>query len=116
MKLLERQTIFTPLGLRFWDPVTDRQVGNDLVVTARPEEGSGPVMRAFRTASSVYAFQGLAGLREVEYPSEPRTRFRSPPEQRGFIIEITDARKRFLPTLFTVQLPLAERGLYFGAR
>lgn len=28
----ERQTIFTPLGIRFWDPATDAQIGDNLRV------------------------------------------------------------------------------------
>ena len=113
-KHLETIAVITPLGLRFWDPVLDEQVGESLVVTARPEDGGGPSVTAFRTASRVYAFQGLHGLQRVEYPAgELQTS--SPPDQRSFVIEITDLQGRFVPLAFTVQLPLAERGLYMGS-
>ncbi len=106
LEILETQTIFTPLGIRCWDPVYDRQVGEGLQVTARPETASGPVKYAFRTATRVYAFQNLPGLHEVTYPTEAGS-----PSAR-VLISIEDNQQRFLPVALGIELPLPYRGLY----
>jgi hypothetical protein len=104
---LERVTIFTPLGIRFWDPVQDAQVKEGLIVTAYPEGTHRNGTRAFRTLSGVYAFRGLPGLHDVEYPSVAFPDA-SPPVAARFIIRVFDERRRFLPIVFGADLP------YFG--
>jgi hypothetical protein len=101
---LERVTIFTPLGIRFWDPVQDAQVRDGLIVTAYPEGTHRNGTRAFRTLSGVYAFRGLSGLHDVEYPDDgfPDA---SPPVAARFIIQVFDERRRFLPVVFGADLP-----------
>jgi hypothetical protein len=100
----ERVTILTPLGIRFWDPVQDAQVKDGLVVTAYPEGVRCTGTRAFRTLSGVYAFRGLPGLHDVEYPDDgfPDA---SPPVSARFIIRVFDRRRRFLPVVFSTDLP-----------
>jgi hypothetical protein len=111
-RLLERITTFTPLGIRFWDPVRNTQVSDGLTVTARPETLSGSVTRAFRTASGIYTFQGLQGLHDVEYPEEDTVIASSPPQTTPFIIEVQDQLQRFLPVVFRIELPLPYRGIF----
>jgi hypothetical protein len=101
----ERLTIFTPLGIRFWDPARETQVTDGLIVTARPPGMQHATIRAFRTASGVYAFQGLPGLHAVEYPTEERDLVQSPLVPTRFIIEVVDAQRRFLPAAFGVDVP-----------
>ena len=108
----ESLTVFTPLGIRFWDPVRDTPVRDHLVVTARPEGVQGRVTSAFRTVSGLYAFQGLPGLHEVEYPSEANAGAPSSVRTRRFLIEVIDRLDRFLPVLFRVELPLSYRGVF----
>lgn len=103
-------TIFTPLGIRFWDPALDTQVSEGLTVTARPQGGHHSVSRAFRTASGIYAFQGLPGLHDVEYPTGGRVFTGSPPITSRFIVEVIDGQRRFLPAVFSVDLPY--RGIF----
>jgi hypothetical protein len=113
LRPLERFSVFTPLGIHFWDPARNAPVSDSLQVTARPRGAPGPVVEAFRTGSGVYAFQGLPGLRTVEYPAdEDKAPLASPPETQPFIIEVTDLRGRFLPLVFSVDLPLPYTGLY----
>jgi hypothetical protein len=118
---VERNAIFTPLGIRFWDPVRDRQVSDGLVVTARPyrsDRSGGNATPAVRTGSGDYAFHGLPGLHAVEYPANiPATPagtivVASPPVAQPFIIEVTDRQQRFLSVAFIVQLPLPYTGLF----
>jgi hypothetical protein len=101
---LERMTIFTPLGIRFWDPVQDTQVTHGLVVTAYLGGAHRNGTRAFRTLSGVYAFRGLPGLHDVEYPSEDLPSV-SPPVSARFIIQVFDRWRRFLPLVFSIDLP-----------
>ena len=51
--VIERQTIFTPLGIRFWDPATDAQIGDGLRERAWPDGATEPVRDAFRTGSGI---------------------------------------------------------------
>jgi len=106
---VEDLEVFCPLGVRFWDPVSDRPIGEGLVVRAWPLPATRPVTRAFRSRSGVYAFQGLPGLRPVERPGPA-----SPPGRRPFVVEVVDRRRRFLPAAFEVGLPLPYRGVFLA--
>jgi hypothetical protein len=109
---LEYITIYTLLGIRFWDPAREAEVTDGLWVTARPKGVKTPVVSAFRTAAGIYAFQGLPGLRDDEYPTEAD----SPPggsgERKPFTIEVWDRLGRFLPLAFAVELPSPDSGVY----
>ena len=109
--VIEELSTFCPLGLRFWDAVSDDQVRNGLQVRAWPVPARRPVVNAFRTVSGNYAFQGLPGLREIETPSAAVPPA-SPPLTRPFVVEASDPERRFLPIAFRVDLPLAARGLF----
>lgn len=102
--LLERQTIYTPLGIRFWDPATDSQVAHGLHVRAWPDGATGPARTAFRTASGVFAFQGLPGMRAVEYPANGASSA-SPPEAQRFVVAVEDQQRRFLPAILRIDAP-----------
>lgn len=107
----ERLNVFTPLGIRFWDVSQNRQVREGLQVTARRSSLAGRVAVASRTASDLYAFHGLAGLRELEY-QEAHLRPASPPKT-AFVVEVADRpAERFVPVAFEVSLPLDSPGVY----
>jgi hypothetical protein len=115
----ERLRIFTPLGIRFWDPAVDRPVGDGLRVTARPAGRPGRGRLATLTASGVYAFFGLPGLRDIEYPKDDPLGA-SPLTVRRFVVEVEDGLGRFLPATFAVDAPYlgifpTEPGLPTGA-
>jgi hypothetical protein len=100
---LERVTIVTPLGIRFWDALLDAPVRDGLDVTARPLGQRAGGTAAFRTASGIYAFRGLPGLHDVEYPAGDA--LASPLPGRRFVVEVADRQRRFLPAVFGVDLP-----------
>jgi hypothetical protein len=112
---MEQVSTFTVLGIQFWDPTQDQPVTDGLTVTAQLEDSSFPVITAFRTASGAYAFQGLPGLHDVEYPSANSAQT-SPPKSLRFVITVSDVQKRFVPTVFTVELPLSYAGLFLSNR
>lgn len=103
----ERYTTVAALGIRFWDMAADRQVSDNLVVKAYPVKGTGPVVTAVRSASGIYGFHGLPGMREVEFD-------RGAGVPRSYYIEVFDTLGRFLPALFTVELPLSYNGVYIS--
>ncbi len=121
--VIEQTLTVTPLGIRFWDAATETQVRDGLQVTARPATAPASLpaasaalkRRAFRTLSGVYAFQGLPGLHDFEYPDEigpAPTLPPSLPDAVSFVIEVHDAYRRFVPVVFEVELPLRERGVF----
>lgn len=115
--MYESYTTLTALGIRFWDIALDRQVIDNLVVRAYPVLGTGPVVSAFHTASGVYGFQGLPGMQAVEFKEndgEDTTVPASPSFTKSFYIEVTDKLSRFLPVIFTVELPLSYNGVYLS--
>ena len=107
--MVEYYTTVTALGIRFWDMTLDRQVSDNLVVKAYPVLGTGPVVSAFRSASGIYGFQGLPGMQAIELKKSDNEGIGvpgSPPFMKSFYIEVTDKLNRFLPVIFTVELPL----------
>jgi hypothetical protein len=107
----ERLTVQTPLGIRFWDSARDSQVIEALRVSARPAgEPGAPPTWAFRTASGIYAFSDLPGLRPFERPAPgtPAPPFPTgPPGLRQFWIDVADAAGDFNAVTFVVSAPLA---------
>lgn len=111
--VLEELTVFTPLGIRFWDPVLDAQVRDALRVEAWPVPGLRPRASARRTGSDIYAFHRLPGLLAVENRL-PEAAGSSPPTPRPFVVRVVDTARRFLPVAFRVELPLPYRGVFLG--
>jgi hypothetical protein len=102
---VERFSIITTLGIRFWDPAFDAQVDDGLMVTAYPEGARRPATTAFTTPGGVYAFQGLPGLHGIEYPRGNPASPGSLPATSRFLIEVMDIAARFLPVAFLVDAP-----------
>ncbi|MCB8983629.1 MAG: hypothetical protein H6659_07380 [Ardenticatenaceae bacterium] len=110
---LETLTTRTLLGIRFWDPATDRQISDGLQVSAAPETAPDLKVNAFRTASGNFAFQNLPGMRAYEYPAASEDLLlSSPPAPRPFIVTATDSKSSFMPVRFRVELPLLDSSLY----
>lgn len=109
--VLETHTIFTALGIRFWDAVRQAQVRDGLLVSAYPLSDPLKQVAAYRAASGAYAFQGLPGLRGVEYPGSGLP---VAAEALRFVVNVNDALGRFLPVAFFVDLPLPYSGLYLS--
>jgi hypothetical protein len=110
---LEALSLFTPLGIRFWDFVEEAPVSNGLRVFSYLQNMEFPRVAAVRTRSGVYAFSGLPALRDVEYPpAAGGAMAASPPAALPFVITVEDTLQRFLPEAFVVELPLPERGLF----
>lgn len=110
----EQVTIFTVLGIQFWDQVLDQPVTDGLAVAAQLLGADYMPVAAFRTVSGVYAFQGLPCLHSVEYPVAGAAGGVSPARTFPFVITVADTLSRFLPALFVVDLPLPYPGLFLS--
>jgi hypothetical protein len=102
LELVDRTAL---LGVRFWDNVTGRAVGEGLRVT-EPTTGR----RAVRGPSNVYVFGDLPGLRAASFGVADPTFWSSPPATAGFTCDVTDRDGRFIPFSFRTELPW--RGLF----
>jgi len=104
---LEKFSLTSPLGIRFWDVGANCPVLGGLIVTATAPHGQ--VLRAVQTSSGGYAFPSLPNIRrepvapDVDY-------FFAPPTPVRFLLEVEDPAGRFLPAHFTVNAPV--QGFY----
>ncbi len=113
VRVIERISTYSSLGLRFWDQDFGRPVEDGMVATARPwAQPNARPRHAIRTFSGALAFNGLPGLRDVENhgPDAPL----GSPATRRFLIEVSDNKRRFAPAAFPVDLPLGYTGPFVG--
>ncbi len=111
---LEKSSVFTVLGIQFWDQVLDKQVTEGLQVMAHLANADYEPVVAFRTASGNYAFQGLPCLHDVEYPGAAAPQSSSPLTTFPFVITVRDVLGRYVPMLFGLDLPLPYNGLFLS--
>lgn len=109
---VEEFNTFTPLGIRFWDPVFDKQVRDDLIVSASPEVSHKMKSYAYRTKSDVYSFAHLHGMRDIEYGFSADHVIDSPDSPRTYIVEVKDPRERYINVAFPIELPLSYPGVF----
>jgi len=113
---MERASVFTTLGIRFWDFALDNPIDDGLLVTARLRDTSHAPVLAKRTLSGVYAFQNLPCLHPAEYPAiDEIPQGAASLQPLNFVITVQDQLHRFLPTVFGVDLPLPYRGLFLSS-
>ena len=111
--IFDRLTWVAPLGVRFWDPITQSLVSDGLVVTAIPRVNNlypGQPACAFPNRSGVFAFHHLPGLMESEIGAGDLEYWEHLPAPKEFVISVTDTRKRFLP--FQIKVNAPHQGIY----
>jgi hypothetical protein len=108
--ILERFTRVAPLGLRFWDALTNTFISDGLQVQAVPKLVSGVFygqpIPAFANRTGVFVFQGLPGLREQEFGAGDDAYWNKPPEQKEYLISVEDKLRRFLPFQMALKAPV----------
>jgi hypothetical protein len=107
--ILDRLTWVAPLGLRFWDPVTQSLVSDGLQVTATPkvsEVYAGQPVSASPNRSGVFVFHHLPGLREAESGEGDQEYWDNIPSPKDYVIYVKDVLRRFLPFQITVHAPM----------
>jgi hypothetical protein len=110
---LERVIIDAPLGLRFWDSITHKVIGDGLVVTVYPMQKPSLRSQAEPNRSGVYTFHRLPLLGTVEIKEGTGPIWTAPGADKGFILEVFDRLGRFQP----FQTPITElpRGVFAWA-
>jgi hypothetical protein len=108
-QVIERLTIVTPLGLRFWDQVTEKIIGDGLIVTAYPPDNPSRTTSAFVNRSSTYVLRNLPGLKRAEIGEGDDEYWGNLPVTRTFTIDVRDSERRFQP--FTLSLQAPQRGI-----
>lgn len=115
IRVLERARSFTPLGIRFWDEAFDVPVEAELRVYAWLAGGGFAPVRAVRAASGIYSFHHLPGRWAQEHPAEDEDAPETAGPAQEYVISVDDPGGRFLPTVFSVALPLGYRGEFLSA-
>lgn len=105
----DRVTLVAPLGLRFWDAVSETVVGERLMSYAAPADDPRRRVRAFTNPSGIHVLRDLPGLRDFETGSGDARFWADHPPRFEFIIEVEDRTQQFQPFSFRIRLPL--RGL-----
>ncbi len=95
--ILDTVVLPAPLGVRFADAVTNRLIGDELIVEAYSTFNPESRERAFVNNANVWVLKRLAQVRAV--PT-------SPPDVR-FYIEVRDQAERFLPFRFALEPPVS---------
>jgi hypothetical protein len=107
---IEAITRVTPLGVRFWDDITQRPISDGLAVTAYPANQPARRSAARVNCADTFIFQDLPGLHEAEFGAGNDEYWTSPPAQREFVVEVIDPFDRFQPFTFAAHPP--ERGRF----
>jgi hypothetical protein len=109
-KIIERQTLVAPLGLRFRDAATGAPVAGGLRVTVYPTANPARRAQAFPNGSGVYVAHHAAGLGASEAGAGDAQFWAAPPARLTFTVEVSDDERRYLPYKFQTTLP--ARGLH----
>src|SRR5262245_29516848 len=83
---LERYTVTSPLGLRFWDSVTNTIIGQGLAVSAYPADDPTHEVPAISTRSGTYVLNHLPGLRAIEQGAGDAAFWATLPPPRSFVV------------------------------
>lgn len=102
---LERVNLTSPLGVRLWDPVSERMISDGLLVTAAATDVPSLPRIGLPNRQNGFVFRSLPGLRDSEFGAGDSPFWASPPIQREFLIRVTDTQDRFLPLAFRAIAP-----------
>jgi hypothetical protein len=110
VQVLDRFSLFTPLGIRLWDRVTNSVIADEgLRVTTYPKANANLKTYGGANSQGVYVFRKLPGLRSSEN-GVAAGGGANPPAQLPYVVEVLDYAQRFLPLQIALTLPL--RGLF----
>lgn len=110
--MFEHISLVAPLGLRFWDLVTDALLTTGLTVVAAPQNQPGQTVTATVSPSGIYGFAHLPGLRELENGEGDKDYWErlTDAQRRPFRIKVTDSEGHFNP--FTLNVTAPQRRVY----
>ena len=108
----EQVDLHAPLGIGFWDTVTNTLVDHGLSVTLRPRHVTESRLRSSVSIRGIHVFHRLPGIAAPSTaPDEQGSG--SPAALRHYILDVSDEAGRFLPFSFDVECPAS--GLFLPA-
>jgi hypothetical protein len=106
--VIERLSKVAPLGVRFWDEVAHKSIGDGLLVTAyRPLQPDRRFALTLNRAN-VFVLQNVPGLRDVEFGAGDQDYWDTLPAPQSSVIDVFDTTNRFLPFTFTADVPTRD--------
>src|ERR1044072_7475485 len=99
-KSIEKFSLIAPLGLRFWDEVTGKAIGEGLNIEAYPANQPHRQVAASVNNSSVYILSNLPGLKGLEKGFEEPEFLEGTLSRRLFVVAVDDREGRFQPFQF----------------
>src|ERR1044072_6358326 len=108
--VLDRLTIFAPLGLRFPDASTGTAIGDGLNVSAYPLGQPKSARLLSPNRRGVFILHHAPGLRTVENGAGDDDYWANLPPKKDFVVEVRDDQNRFVSFQFVAALP--NRGIY----
>lgn len=98
---------FAPLGIEFWDLLTDAPITDGLVVDARAASDTGRFHRANRSPRGIHALLDMPALRDLEDRRPAVGTFDETPTAPTTDLDlvVTDTQQRFLPAALRVTAP-----------
>jgi len=110
MRVLERFTRVTPLGIRFWDEVSARVVSDGLLVQVYASGESERRVDAHPNGMGIFVLPRMPGPRDLAFErGDGGAAFWQRFQPRAHVMEVSDRRGYFQP--FTVDQPLPVRGV-----
>jgi hypothetical protein len=110
--VIEKLTIIAPLGLCFHDAATGERVNDGLRIGVYP--ATKKVLKnktfAFPNRVGVYVLQKAYGLSDLQNGAGDAKFWQENPPEKLYVVEVSDAEKRFQPFQFTLKLPI--KGIY----
>lgn len=105
---LDRVSIVSLLGVRFWDSLSARVISDGLIVTVFAGTEPRRAVPTYATRTGVFSVRHIPGMRAVERgPGDPDL-WTKPPHE-AVTLEVTDGQARFVPFRLRTSVPL--RGL-----
>lgn len=105
VKVLERVTRVTPLGVRFLDGATGAYVTGALSVEVYPKGEADRRTRGIVNRASVFVFRNLPSLSQIERGAGDAAFWAAETPRYPFVLEVRDGDDRFLPFTLDVLLP-----------
>jgi hypothetical protein len=106
---LDHNTNVAPLGVRFWDTLTDKPISAGLFVSVYAPGDRQRAVTVFPNRSDVFVFQHVNGLRVFESGAGDAAFWLAPQPSKDLVIEVSDAENRFVP--FSLRTSAPQRGL-----
>lgn len=108
--VLERLTLTAALGLAFRDTATGERVGAGLHVEVYRKTIPQARATAQPNPSGVYVLHAAPGLGASRFGAGDDAFWAAQPELAGYVVEVSDPERRFLP--FGFEAELFQRGIY----